>query len=92
MSRMSIQVGVVNGPSKPALQAALGNSREHPYVAFAIDDGSFEARIDACEELGGSSPGVVIRGHIASGPIKAARSSARTIRQPTGSLNLAGTP
>ena len=70
---MSIySVGVVNGPSKAALQAAVGNSREHQHVAFATDEGSFEAHVDACEDLGGNAPGVVIRGHIASGPYQGA--------------------
>jgi hypothetical protein len=41
---MSIySVGVINGPSKAALQAAVSNSRDHQHVAFATDEGSFEA-------------------------------------------------
>jgi CheY-like chemotaxis protein len=32
---------------------------------MSILEGSFEAHLDTCEELGGNAPGVVIRGHIA---------------------------
>ena len=91
---MSIyQVGVVNGPSEAALQAAVGNGREHQHVAFATDEGSFEAHIDACEDLGGNAPGVVIRGHIASGPYQG-RSFIGTYDPAThkGNLNLAAAP
>ena len=91
---MSIySVGVVNGPSKAALQTAVGNSREHQHVAFATDEGSFEAHVDACEDLGGNAPGVVIRGHIASGPYQG-RSFIGTYDPGThtGSLNLSTAP
>ena len=41
---MSIyQIAVINGPTRAALQAAVGKSREH-HVAFATDEGSFEAQ------------------------------------------------
>lgn len=51
---MSIyQVGVINGPSRAALQAAVC-APDHQHVAFATDEGSFEAQIDACEDLGGN--------------------------------------
>jgi len=91
---MSIySVGVINGPSKTALQSAVNNSREHQHVAFATDEGSFEAHMDACEELGGNAPGVVIRGHIASGPYQG-RSFIGTYDPGThkGSLNLSAAP
>ncbi len=91
---MSIySVGVINGPTKAALQAAVSNSREHQHVAFATDEGSFEAHMDACEELGGNAPGVVIRGHIASGPYQG-RSFIGTYDPGThkGSLNLSAAP
>ena len=87
---MSIySVGVVTGPSKAALQAAVGNRSEHQHVAFATDEGSFEAHVDACEDLGGNAPGVAIRGHIASGPYQG-RSFIGTYDPGThkGSLNL----
>jgi hypothetical protein len=87
---MSIySVGVINGSSKAALQAALGNGQGHRHVAFATDEGSFEANLDACEDLGGNAPGVVIRGHITSGPYRG-RSFIGTYDPTThkGNLNL----
>jgi hypothetical protein len=83
------QVGVINGPSKAALQSAVGNNREHEHVAFATDEVSLEAHLDACEDLGGNAPGVVIRGRVASGPYEG-RSFIGTYDPGThkGSLNL----
>ena len=91
---MSIySVGVTSGPSKAVLQAAVCNSRDHQHVAFVTDEGSFEVHVDACEDLGGNAPGVVIRGHIASGPYQG-RSFIGTYDPGThkGSLNLSAAP
>jgi hypothetical protein len=90
---MSIyQVGVINGPSHAALQAAV-RAPDHQYVAFATDEGSFEAQIDACEDLGGNAAGVALRGQVASGPYQG-RSFIGTYDPAThkGSLNLASAP
>jgi hypothetical protein len=65
---MSIyQLGIIKGPPKAALLAAMANDREHKHVAFETDEGSFEAHIDGCDDLGGNALGVAIRGHIVSG-------------------------
>ena len=91
---MSIySVGVTSGPSKAALQAAVCNSRDHQHVAFVTDEGSFEVHVDACEDLGANAPGVVIRGHIASGPYQG-RSFIGTYDPSThkGGLNLSAAP
>ena len=83
---MSIySVGVINGPSRAALQAAAGPNH---HLAFATDEGTFEAHVDACEDLDGAA-GVVISGHVTSGPYEG-RSFIGTYDPSThkGSLNL----
>jgi hypothetical protein len=91
---MSIyELGVTNGPSKVALQAAVSNARNHQHVSFDTEEGPLEAHLDACEEVGNNAPEVVMRGHVASGPYKG-RAFVGTYDPATrqGSLNLAAAP
>lgn len=87
---MSIyQLGIIKGPPRAVLLAAMGNAREHKQVAFDTDEGSFEAQIDGCDDLGGNAPGVAVRGRIVSGSYQG-RSFIGTYDPETkkGSLNI----
>jgi hypothetical protein len=84
------EVGITNGPSKAALQTLLKKDQQDRQVTFDTEEGRFEARLAACQDLEGqAAPGVVIRGRITSGPYQG-RSFIGTycVITHTGSLNL----